>query len=38
MTISIHSLDAAVEHARLLMGRGRRILGLVGKPGSGKST
>ncbi len=38
MTITLNSLDAAVEHARSLMGRGRKILGLVGKPGSGKST
>jgi len=38
MAIVLDSLDAAVEHARSLMGRGRRILGLVGRPGSGKST
>jgi len=38
MAITLKSLDAAVERAQLLMGKGRRILGLVGKPGSGKST
>ena len=38
MAIALKSLDAAVERAQLLMGKGRRILGLVGKPGSGKST
>jgi len=38
MAISIGSLEAAVERARSMMCHGRRILGIVGKPGSGKST
>lgn len=38
MAVELESLDAAVERARGLMGKGRKILGLVGKPGSGKST
>ncbi|MBI4026810.1 MAG: nucleoside/nucleotide kinase family protein [Verrucomicrobia bacterium] len=38
MAGALNSLDAAVERARLLLGKGRRLLGLVGKPGSGKST
>ena len=31
-------MEAAVERAGLLMRHGRRILGIAGKPGSGKST
>jgi len=31
MAIALDSLDAAVARAQLLMGRGRKILGLVGK-------
>jgi pantothenate kinase len=38
MTILLNSLDSAVAQAQALMGKGRKILGLVGKPGSGKST
>ena len=44
MAIVLNSLDAAFERAQALMGKGRnsssgrKILGLVGKPGSGKST
>ncbi|MGD0093264.1 MAG: nucleoside/nucleotide kinase family protein [Planctomycetota bacterium] len=38
MPILLDSLDAAVERAQALLGHGRKILGIVGKPGSGKST
>ena len=38
MPILLSSFDAAVERAQALVGSGRKILGIVGKPGSGKST
>ena len=37
-SISLTSLDEVITRARSLMTRERKIVGLIGKPGAGKST